>query len=197
MLCRSKTSAPGVERWLLAVQEILTQNGVLPADGSCRVWVRALRQWRSSPCSARVERVEYLRFGGNDLGFRNGSGRTNCDADHQQEQRRDTGLDDAVNVLNILKPTRRFPMTRFSTNGEPNTAGWESDGRLTHYSRVAQTAEPASGSGIAPQSRQPLGPTHWLTDDHITADYRLLDQEWQGRSADLAARTSVVNSVVA
>ncbi|WP_246638462.1 hypothetical protein [Rhizobium laguerreae] len=120
------------------------------------------------------------------------------DADHPQEQRRDTGRDDAVNVVNILKPTRRVPMIRFSTNGEPNTAGWESDGGLTHHSRVAQTAEPASGSGIAPQvGSRSAGPTHRLTDDHITADYRLPDQELQGRSADLAARTSVVNSVVA
>ncbi|KAB1083993.1 hypothetical protein F4V91_25285 [Neorhizobium galegae] len=86
-------------------------------------------------------------------------------------------------------------MTRFSTNGEPNTAGWESEGRLTHHSRVAQTDEP--GSGIAPQGRHPLGPTHWLTDDHITADYRLLDQELLGRSPDLAARTRLVNSVIA
>ncbi|WP_348649607.1 shikimate kinase, partial [Rhizobium leguminosarum] len=117
------------------------------------------------------------------------------DADRQQEQGRDTGPDDAVDVVKILDPTRRVPMTRFSTNGEPNTAGWESDGRLTHHSRVAQTDEP--GSGIAPQGRHPLGPTHWLTDYHITADYRLLDQELQGRSPDLAARTRLVNSVIA
>ncbi len=146
--------------------------------GSCRVWVRALRQWRSSPCSARVERVP---ANSNNLlvaaiaisverifasavtiwASATVQEEQIGDADHPQEQRRDTGRDDAVNVVNILKPTRRVPMIRFSTNGEPNTAGWESDGGLTHHSRVAQTAEPASGSGIAPQvgsrSAPPIG----------------------------------------
>ncbi|NKL15921.1 hypothetical protein GFL78_29050 [Rhizobium leguminosarum bv. viciae] len=83
------------------------------------------------------------------------------DADHQREQRRDTGPDDAVNVVNILKPTRRVPMTRFSTNGEPNTAGWESDGRLTHHSRVAQTADRprdrASHRRVGSRSASPIG----------------------------------------
>ncbi|WP_412177453.1 shikimate kinase, partial [Mesorhizobium sp. YC-39] len=66
----------------------------------------------------------------------------------------------------------------------------------TPHSRVAQTDEPASGSGSAPQDRLALGPTDWLTDAHITADYGLLGQELQGRSPDLAARTRLVDPLI-
>ncbi|EHH11070.1 hypothetical protein MEA186_15697, partial [Mesorhizobium amorphae CCNWGS0123] len=62
-------------------------------------------------------------------------------------------------------------------NGEPTSTAREPDGRIlpTPHARVAQTDEPASGSGSASQDRLALGPTHWLTDAHITADYWLLD----------------------
>ncbi|WP_284284349.1 shikimate kinase, partial [Mesorhizobium amorphae] len=79
------------------------------------------------------------------------------------------------------------------------TAGREPDGRFlpTHHAQVAQTHEPASGSGSALQGRLALGPTDWLTDDHINADYRLLDQELQARSPELAARMRLVSPGVA
>jgi hypothetical protein len=147
----------------LAIQEILTQNGVLPADlvvqsmgasvarvpaSSNNLLVAAIAISVESIFASAVTIWASATVPEEQIG----------DADHQQEQRRDTGPDDAVNVVNILKPTRRVPMTSFSANGEPNTAGWESDGRLTHHSRVAQTAEPASGSGIAPQVGSRLAP---------------------------------------
>ncbi|ULJ74446.1 shikimate kinase [Rhizobium gallicum] len=82
---------------------------------------------------------------------------------------------------------------------QPTATAREPDGRIlpTHHARLAQTDEPASGSGSALQGRQALGPTNWLTDDHISADYRLLDQELQARSPDLAARTRLVDPVIA
>jgi len=90
--------------------------------GSCRVWVRALRQWRSSPCSARVERVPASSnnllvaaiaisveriFASAVTIWASATVQEEQigDADHQQEQHRDTGPDDAVNVVNILEPT--------------------------------------------------------------------------------------------
>ncbi|WP_156438679.1 Ulp1 family isopeptidase [Bradyrhizobium valentinum] len=47
----------------------------------------------------------------------------------------------------------------------------------------------ASGSGIPLQPPLVLGPTELLGDEHITADYTLLERELQRDNSDLAART--------
>ncbi|WP_167529231.1 Ulp1 family isopeptidase [Bradyrhizobium macuxiense] len=55
--------------------------------------------------------------------------------------------------------------------------------------RLDQPVGQASGSGIPLQPPRLLGDTEWLGDEHITADYTLLEQELLSDNPDLAART--------
>ncbi|MGY8663522.1 Ulp1 family isopeptidase [Bradyrhizobium sp. UFLA05-109] len=57
-----------------------------------------------------------------------------------------------------------------------------------HHSGVGQTDGQASGS----ERPLALAETEWLGDEHIAADYALLEQELQGDNRDLAVRTRFV-----
>ncbi|WP_084801384.1 Ulp1 family isopeptidase [Bradyrhizobium sp. Ec3.3] len=63
--------------------------------------------------------------------------------------------------------------------------------------RLGQPDRQASGSRIPPQRRLKLRDREWLGDQHITADYMLLEQEWQTDNPDLAARTRFVRPAMA
>ncbi|EJC64815.1 hypothetical protein Rleg5DRAFT_1588 [Rhizobium leguminosarum bv. viciae WSM1455] len=104
-------------------RKYLPKMAYFQRTGSCRVWVRALRQWLSSPCSVSLSALSIFASAVTIWASATVQEEQIGDADHQQEQRRDTGLDDAVNVVNILKPTRRVPMTRFSTTVSPTRLG--------------------------------------------------------------------------
>ncbi|WP_420965356.1 Ulp1 family isopeptidase [Bradyrhizobium sp. B120] len=61
--------------------------------------------------------------------------------------------------------------------------------RESSSGRLDQPDEQASGSGIPVQRPPVLGRTLWLTDEHIMADYTLLERDLQRDNPDLAART--------
>ncbi|KWV54712.1 hypothetical protein AS156_07035 [Bradyrhizobium macuxiense] len=63
--------------------------------------------------------------------------------------------------------------------------------RETSAGRLDQPAGQPAGSRIPPQPLQ-LGPEDWLGDEHITADYTLLERELQSDNPDLAARTRLL-----
>lgn len=70
-------------------------------------------------------------------------------------------------------------------------------GRENSSGRLDEPDEQASGSGIPVQPPLALHRTQWLGDEHITADYTLLERELRRNNPDLAARTRFVQPVQA
>lgn len=64
--------------------------------------------------------------------------------------------------------------------------------RESSLGRLDQPDEQASGSGVPVQCPLALRRKEWLTDEHIKADYILLERELQRDNPDLAARTRFV-----
>ncbi|MFF0923534.1 Ulp1 family isopeptidase [Rhizobium leguminosarum] len=95
-----------------------------------------------------------------------------------------------INILEIsnVAPSPYVPTTSFLIDGELYTAEWQPGGivNFIHHSEGGQ----ASGS-------RALGDTEWLGDEHIAADYLLLEAELRRSNPELFARTRFVNPLVA
>ncbi|WP_225136118.1 Ulp1 family isopeptidase [Bradyrhizobium yuanmingense] len=112
---------------------------------------------------------------------------------------------DVLDNIGVL-PTPFSSPTQVSINGETNSITLGPRGRrgaqFIHHPRPtsipgAQIDPSATVASSGHRSGPVLGPTQWLGDQHIQRDYELLAEELQQNNPDLAARTRLVDPLIA